>query len=151
MTLSILALNLAILDPRNSHLEGQNDQVGGQNGQNEAPRVLASATNSAKSSGVSEEERNVLADELEEFRQLIMAAPSESTEAETPDSGGAASSSKAPVSTEAHVPPAPPPHATAKNIESKRLEARRRDHCMFHRSLCSPDVDCAGCLAKTRN
>ena len=90
-------------------------------------------------------------DELEDFRQSIIAVVGSDGATETPNSGGTGSSGDTVTGSSETEPPPPPPHLTARNIESKRLEARRRDHCMFHRSLCSPDVDCAGCLAKTRN
>ena len=113
----------------------------------------APATNSAELPGTTEIGQDVLADELEEFRQSIMVAKATSTDGQTPDSGGTTSSTDTTTEPpeEVDVPLPPPPHLTARNIESKRLEARRRDHCLFHRSLCSPDTDCAGCLAKTRN
>jgi len=91
-----------------------------------------------------------LEDELKNFQVAVTAEAME-----TPDSGTATSSSDVPITPHAtaeDVPEAVPlPHETARNKASRRMEARKRDHLMYHRSLCSPDVNCPGCLAKTRD
>ena len=64
----------------------------------------------------------------------------------------ASSSSSLDESRGAEVVPDPPvPVDTREPIQSRRAKARTRRHLIYHESLCDPDVDCPGCLAKTRD
>jgi len=48
------------------------------------------------------------------------------------------------------VSPSTPP-AEREPIASRRAKAKTRRHLILHDSLCDPDVDCPGCLAKSRD
>ena len=97
----------------------------------------ASATHPESFTGRTETARGVLDEELEDFSQSIIAAVEEDSVTETPNSGGTGSSGDVVTGSSEVVPPPPPPHLTARNIESKRMEARRRDHCIPSQPLLS--------------
>jgi hypothetical protein len=44
-----------------------------------------------------------------------------------------------------------PPAESREPITSRRAKAKTRRHLILHDSLCDPDVDCPGCLAKMRD